>query len=155
MWASTLWPFSSSMRNIALGRGSTTRPSTSMAPSFLAILVFESSPVSFVASSLLLSPDERSTRWPYNVSRRQEIPRTGHARNQRYEAPLVHDTRIGAVGAKCDPKRGARGVRTAALGRSCPRLHRPEGQDLVVVACDVDGAVVVDCQTPRVIEAGK
>src|SRR6478609_5326534 len=26
------------MRNIALGRGSTTRPSTSMAPSFLAIL---------------------------------------------------------------------------------------------------------------------
>src|SRR6516165_10074279 len=27
------------MRNIALGRGSTTRPSTSMAPSFLAILV--------------------------------------------------------------------------------------------------------------------
>src|SRR5690606_5720684 len=38
MCASTLWPFSSSMRNIALGRGSITRPSTSMAPSFLAIL---------------------------------------------------------------------------------------------------------------------
>src|SRR6476659_7650541 len=28
MWASTLWPFSSSTRNIALGNGSTTVPST-------------------------------------------------------------------------------------------------------------------------------
>src|SRR3954447_3113958 len=37
MWASTLCPLLSSTRNIALGRGSTTRPSTSMAPSFLAI----------------------------------------------------------------------------------------------------------------------
>src|SRR5215207_1234548 len=35
MWASTRCPLDSSTRNIALGRGSTTRPSTSMAPSFL------------------------------------------------------------------------------------------------------------------------
>src|SRR6266849_4928355 len=33
-WASTLWPFSSSTRNIALGSGSTTVPSTSIASSF-------------------------------------------------------------------------------------------------------------------------
>src|SRR5256885_5501055 len=33
MWASTLCPFSSSTRNIALGRGSTTVPSTSIASS--------------------------------------------------------------------------------------------------------------------------
>ena len=32
-WASTLWPFSSSTRNIALGSGSTTVPSTSIASS--------------------------------------------------------------------------------------------------------------------------
>src|SRR5579859_6714422 len=44
MWASTLCPLLSSTRNIALGRGSTTRPSTSMAPSF------------FAMSSALLSP---------------------------------------------------------------------------------------------------
>src|SRR3954453_4376513 len=37
MWASTRCPFCSSTRNIALGSGSTTRPSTSMAPSFFAI----------------------------------------------------------------------------------------------------------------------
>src|SRR3954465_5663792 len=37
MWARTRWPFSSSTRNIAFGRGSTTRPSTSIAPSFLAM----------------------------------------------------------------------------------------------------------------------
>src|SRR3954451_16776835 len=36
MWASTRCPFCSSTRNIALGSGSTTRPSTSMAPSFFA-----------------------------------------------------------------------------------------------------------------------
>src|SRR5215470_5210563 len=33
-WASTLWPFSSSTRNIAFGSGSTTVPSTSIASSF-------------------------------------------------------------------------------------------------------------------------
>src|SRR6476660_10368594 len=33
MWASTLCPFSSSTRNMALGRGSTTVPSTSIASS--------------------------------------------------------------------------------------------------------------------------
>src|SRR6195952_5942427 len=37
MWANTLCPLVSSTRNIALGSGSTTRPSTSMAPSFFAI----------------------------------------------------------------------------------------------------------------------
>src|SRR6185312_6101646 len=37
MWARTRCPFSSSTRNIAFGRGSTTRPSTSIAPSFLAM----------------------------------------------------------------------------------------------------------------------
>src|SRR3954470_10833023 len=37
MWASTRCPFCSSTRNIALGSGSTTRPSTSMAPSFFAM----------------------------------------------------------------------------------------------------------------------
>src|SRR5919107_24264 len=34
MWASTLCPFSSSTRNMAFGRGSTTVPSTSMTSSF-------------------------------------------------------------------------------------------------------------------------
>src|SRR6266545_3680863 len=34
-WASTLWPFSSSTRNIAFGSGSTTVPSTSIASSFV------------------------------------------------------------------------------------------------------------------------
>lgn len=33
-WARILWPFSSSTRNIALGRGSITRPSTSITSSF-------------------------------------------------------------------------------------------------------------------------
>src|SRR5688572_3285226 len=33
MWASTLWPFSSSTRNIAFGRGSTTVPSSTIASS--------------------------------------------------------------------------------------------------------------------------
>src|SRR5205814_908464 len=33
MWASTLWPFSSSTRNMALGRGSTTVPSSTIASS--------------------------------------------------------------------------------------------------------------------------
>src|SRR5690554_2516527 len=37
MWARTLWPFVNSTRNIALGRASTTAPSISMTPSFLAI----------------------------------------------------------------------------------------------------------------------
>src|SRR3954447_22424856 len=37
MWASRRCPFCSSTRNIALGSGSTTRPSTSMAPSFFAM----------------------------------------------------------------------------------------------------------------------
>src|SRR3954452_24623506 len=37
MWASTRCPFCSSTRNIALGSGSTTRPSTSVAPSFFAL----------------------------------------------------------------------------------------------------------------------
>jgi hypothetical protein len=40
-----------------------------------------------------MCPDQRSMRWPYNVSQWQEIPKTGHARNQRDEAPLLHDTR--------------------------------------------------------------
>src|SRR6266851_1207188 len=34
MWASTLWPFSSSTRNIAFGNGSTTVPSTRIVSSF-------------------------------------------------------------------------------------------------------------------------
>src|SRR3954453_14465280 len=34
MWASTLWPFSSSTRNMALGSGSTTVPSTRIVSSF-------------------------------------------------------------------------------------------------------------------------
>ncbi len=34
LWASTLCPFSSSTRNIALGSGSTTVPSSTMASSF-------------------------------------------------------------------------------------------------------------------------
>ena len=34
MWASTLWPFSSSTRNIAFGRGSMTTPSSKIASSF-------------------------------------------------------------------------------------------------------------------------
>src|SRR5262245_5834352 len=34
-WASTLWPLSSSTRNIALGSGSTTVPSTSIASSLV------------------------------------------------------------------------------------------------------------------------
>src|SRR5437667_3138313 len=33
MWASTLWPFSSSTRNMALGSGSTTVPSSTIASS--------------------------------------------------------------------------------------------------------------------------
>src|SRR5688572_19523067 len=33
MWASTLWPFSSSTRNMAFGRGSTTVPSSTIASS--------------------------------------------------------------------------------------------------------------------------
>src|SRR4029450_342086 len=33
MWASTLWPFSNSTRNMALGRGSTTVPSSTIASS--------------------------------------------------------------------------------------------------------------------------
>src|SRR6185437_1141738 len=37
MWARTLCPLLSSTRNMALGSGSTTLPSTSMAPSFLAM----------------------------------------------------------------------------------------------------------------------
>src|SRR5664279_595589 len=36
MWASTRWPFVSSTRNDAFGNASTTLPSTSMTPSFLA-----------------------------------------------------------------------------------------------------------------------
>src|SRR5687768_637777 len=34
MWASTLWPFSSSTRNMAFGNGSTTVPSTRIVSSF-------------------------------------------------------------------------------------------------------------------------
>src|SRR3712207_3107357 len=55
MWASTRCPFCSSTRNIALGSGSTTRPSTSMAPSFFAMPYTASS---FV---VLLSPCRRDT----------------------------------------------------------------------------------------------
>src|SRR3970040_2831508 len=40
MWASPLWPVSSSTRNRAFGRGSTTVPSTSIASSFLVCPVF-------------------------------------------------------------------------------------------------------------------
>src|SRR3954465_10231004 len=55
MWASTRCPFCSSTRNIALGSGSTTRPSTSMAPSFFAM--------PYTASSIvvLLSPCRSGT----------------------------------------------------------------------------------------------
>src|SRR5580765_6773378 len=45
MWASTLWPFSSSTRNIAFGSGSTTVPSTWM-PSSFATAVMPSNPLS-------------------------------------------------------------------------------------------------------------
>src|SRR4030095_7495843 len=38
-WARTLWPFSISTRNIALGNGSTTLPSTSIASSLLILLL--------------------------------------------------------------------------------------------------------------------
>src|SRR2546421_3400618 len=38
MWARNRWPLFSSTRNMALGRGSTTEPSTSMVSVFLAIL---------------------------------------------------------------------------------------------------------------------
>src|SRR5436309_1586828 len=55
MWASTRCPFCSSTRNIALGSCSTTRPSTSMAPSFFAM--------PYTASSIvvLLSPCRNGT----------------------------------------------------------------------------------------------
>src|SRR4051794_19420279 len=57
MWASTRCPFCSSTRNIALGSGSTTRPSTSMAPSFFAM------------------PGTRSlTRWYSNLTRPRDNP---------------------------------------------------------------------------------
>src|SRR6201988_5146153 len=42
MWAKTLCPFSSSTRNIAFGRGSTTVPSTSMTSSFGTLPLFPS-----------------------------------------------------------------------------------------------------------------
>src|SRR5690349_1842502 len=40
MWARTLCPLVSSTRNIAFGRASSTDPSISMTPSFLAITLF-------------------------------------------------------------------------------------------------------------------
>src|SRR5262245_7637477 len=43
MWASTLCPFSSSTRNMALGRGSTTVPSTSMTSSLATLQIASTS----------------------------------------------------------------------------------------------------------------
>src|SRR3954468_4546394 len=51
-WARTLWPLSISTRNIALGRGSITLPSTSIASSFLLITFrFHLSPGSWMGAS--------------------------------------------------------------------------------------------------------
>src|SRR5579875_132419 len=97
MWASTLWPFSSSMRNIALGRGSTTRPSTSMAPSFLAITFQGSS--SWVSVGYPPEPAQHSL----DLKRRPMLGKfrkflgQGTQKAGADDAPLLHDTRIAAL----------------------------------------------------------
>src|SRR6476620_1850163 len=69
------------MRNIALGRCSTTRPSTSMAPSFLAIL--SGDPCFRLVSCLLVDVPVKGQPWLRlrNVSQWVEIPR--HAKSRR------------------------------------------------------------------------
>src|SRR6478672_12711910 len=108
MWASTLCPFSNSMRNIALGRGSTTRPSTSMAPSFLAILFGDPCFLRFrvfscdapVLGAALAPTTKRGPMGRYF---------RGTRRVGAEAAPLVYDTRFAARLQNCGDLRPARG----------------------------------------------
>src|SRR5262245_25161152 len=72
------------MRNIALGRGSTTRPSTSMAPSFFAM-----------TSVIPCLPARRSLSPGYKTWAEEDLFQTGHARAGAGAAPLPNDTRSG------------------------------------------------------------
>src|SRR6516225_9811682 len=113
MWASTLWPFSTSMRNIALGSGSTTRPSTSMAPSFLAMLV-RNPRRSFRSRQC---PDRRDI---YPDFKREPVAGNslglGTQKVGADPAPLLHDTRSFAP-AKIAPHRGQARFRRLPHGR--------------------------------------
>src|SRR5882757_2176827 len=89
------------MRNIALGRGSTTRPSTSMAPSFLAILFWRSLAFRFVSTFRI---DYTHSAQPSirleNVSRIYEVPvfpGQGTRKVGTETAPLVNTTRSEAL----------------------------------------------------------
>src|ERR1700759_881805 len=75
MCARTLCPLLSSTRNMALGSGSTTRPSTSMAPSFLAI-----------ASTIFDSERRRKSRLIPSATVRARIPSRGQSGHEERAA---------------------------------------------------------------------
>src|SRR5215211_1042876 len=97
------------MRNIALGRGSTTRPSTSMAPSFFAIisaiLLSVRSLCAAVAagsatSSTVGAAFASTTKREPVVGNSEKFQDLGHARAGANAAPFFHNTGSIAAGQK-------------------------------------------------------
>src|ERR1700735_2726303 len=94
MWASTWWLFSSSTRNIRLGKGSMTVATTSMASS----LPLPSADF-FFSGNGLFAISSISPRRPGYVARPRKNPRS--IRRDRYRVLEVR--RITAVGRHCGP----------------------------------------------------
>src|SRR5580692_4244804 len=88
------------MRNIALGRGSTTRPSTSMAPSFFAItsailaLPATSARAKSEAASTLGAASAPATKREHDLGNSENSHDSGHTTAGAGAAPLLHDTRF-------------------------------------------------------------
>src|SRR5437667_6810100 len=113
MWASTLWPFSSSTRNIAFGSGSTTVPSTWMPSSF--------------ARVLSLSLGHRQDLGPPRPDRHRMLEVSAQRTVPRYHCPAIglgHDFGPPDVHHRLDRKHLAGHEPRAPLGRSVVRHLR-------------------------------
>src|SRR5688572_8962350 len=127
MCARTLCPFVSSTRNIAFGRASTTEPSISMTPSFLAIAslslgVWDAGRAMMLhAVAVRLTPSDRASGMPKRACR----------------APRVYFRRFGAI-SPVEPAARAIPVLTRGCGRGhlvdeavFERMSRGDAHDLV------------------------
>src|SRR5687768_8143989 len=129
MWVRTLCPFSSSTRNIALGRGSTTVPSTSIASFFATCGDQLHSGLEGFRHRNTPRPVAPGPTGKYTSVPRERPPRPLETRNRRSGGlfGLVDAARRGpsrqAVAVARDP-----GVDTLAEGRQGPAVdRRPHG----------------------------
>src|SRR5262245_40599719 len=114
MWASTLWPFSSSTRNIAFGSGSTTVPSTWM-------------PSSFATRLLAFSLGHRQDLGPLRTDGHRVLEVSAQGTVPRHHRPAVrlgHDVGTARVHHRLDGQHLPRHEPRAPLGRPVVRHLR-------------------------------